>query len=332
MEKKILVVDDQPNNLQVLRQVLKSHYQLIFAHNGQKAIQASQNHRPDLILLDIMMPEMDGYEVCRELKNNPVTVNIPVIFVTAMDEVEDETLGFEVGAVDYIAKPISAPIVISRIKNQLSLVRAKALEESQRDAISMLGEAGHYNDTDTGVHTWRMAAYAKELAIAAGWPGTLTDWLELAAPMHDTGKIGIPDSILKAPRKLTIDEWNIMKTHAEIGYGILRRGHSPIFTMAAEIAYYHHERWDGSGYPFGIAGENIPESARFVAIADVFDALTMKRPYKEAWTVNDAIAEIKRSSGTQFEPRLVELFEQILPRIIEIKKEWDKKEQQQLPD
>jgi len=203
MLKKLLAVDDEPNNLQVLRQILRDRYQLIFAPTGEKALEAAAKHLPDLILLDIMMPEMNGYEVCKRLKANPATKAIPVIFVTAMSEVEDEARGFDVGAVDYIQKPVSAPIMLRRVETHLSLVRVQELEDSHRQAVFMLGEAGHYNDNDTGAHIWRMAAYARVLAEAAGWPDHLVARLELAAPMHDTGKIGTPDSILQAPRKLT---------------------------------------------------------------------------------------------------------------------------------
>lgn len=326
MVKKILIVDDEPNNLQELRQILKDHYQLTFAHNGEKALQAAVNHLPHLILLDIMMPGINGYEVCRRLKSNPLTQHIPVIFITVMNEIEDEARGFDVGGVDYIQKPVSSPIVLRRVQTHLSLVRAKELEYSQKAAIFMLGEAGHYNDTDTGVHIWRMSVFARLLAEAAGWSSEQTELMGLAAAMHDTGKIGIPDSILKAPRKLTPEEWVIMQSHSKIGANILGKSKTPIFNMAAEIALYHHEKWNGCGYPSGLVGEAIPESARIVAIADVFDSLTMVRPYKRAWSIEEATAEIKNSSGSHFEPRLVGLFEQVLPEILRLKNHWDKKE------
>ena len=249
MKKKILLVDDEPNNLQLLRQILRSSYQLIFAHNGQSALAAVAAHHPDLILLDVMMPDLDGYEVCRRLKADPLTHDIPVIFVTAMGDVDDEAAGFDVGAVDYIHKPVSPAIVIRRVQTHLSLVHVKELEDSQREAIYMLGAAGHYNDNDTGLHIWRMAAYARAIAEAIGWPEHMAERLELAAPLHDTGKIGIPDGILKAPRKLTEEEWVTMRQHSLIGYEILQCSNTPIFKMAAEIALYHHEKWDGSGYP-----------------------------------------------------------------------------------
>jgi putative two-component system response regulator len=203
MQKKLLAVDDEPNNLQVLRQILRNDYQMIFAPNGVKAVEAAVKHLPDLILLDIMMPDMNGYEVCKKLKANLSTNAIPVIFVTAMSEVEDEARGFDVGAVDYIQKPVSGPILLRRVETHLSLVRVQELEKSHKQAVFMLGEAGHYNDTDTGDHIWRMAAYARAIASAAGWDDEALEHIELAAPMHDTGKIGTPDFILQAPRKLT---------------------------------------------------------------------------------------------------------------------------------
>ena len=326
MQKKLLVVDDEPNNLRVIGQILRDRYELIFATSGEEAIELAAQDLPDLILLDIMMPGMNGYEVCEKLKADPSTKEIPVIFVTAMSEVEDEARGFDAGAVDYIQKPVSAPILMRRVETHLSLVRVHELAESHRQAVFMLGEAGHYNDTDTGAHIWRMAAYARSLAAAAGWSDDLLERLELAAPMHDTGKIGIPDAILKAPRELTPEEWKIMQQHAEIGFDILSKSNSKLFAMAAEIAHHHHEKWDGSGYPDGLAGDAIPEAARIVALADVFDALTMKRPYKDPWDIEDTLAEIRKGVGSHFEPRLVDLFEKILPELLRIMEEWGEKE------
>lgn len=324
--KTILVVDDEPNNLQLLRQILKDQYDLMFANGGKKCLELAKSHDIDLILLDIMMPDMSGYDVCKTLKSDPSTQSIPVIFVTAMSDVDDEAKGFDVGAVDYIQKPVSGPIVLRRVQTHLSLVRAHELEASQRAAIYMLGKAGHYNDTDTGSHIWRMAAYAKALALKIGWSSDKADFLELAASMHDTGKIGTPDGILKAPRKLSDDEWVTMKEHSEIGYQILSMGKTEIFQMAAEIARYHHEHWDGSGYPNGLKETEIPESARIVAIADVFDALTMRRPYKDAWPIDKSVEEIKIMAGKDLDPNLVEVFLSILPTILELKEQWQDQE------
>lgn len=331
----VLVVDDTPQNIDVLRGILKHQYDVKAAIDGKTALKVAEKVQPDLILLDIMMPGMTGLEVCERLKANPETAHIPVIFVTALSEIEDEQRGFDAGAVDYITKPVQPPVVMARVRTHLALAhqqrscqqvvtqRTRELQDSQRSAIYMLGEAGHYNDTDTGQHIWRMAAYAAALARAINWPVPDAELLELAAPMHDTGKIGVPDSVLKAPRKLEPDEWEIMKTHTTVGHRILSKSDTPLFRLAAEIALSHHEKWDGSGYPDGLAEEDIPEAARIVAIADVFDALTMQRPYKAAWSVEEALQEIREGTGSSFEPRLVDAFLGITDEILAIKARYD---------
>ncbi|HRE16546.1 MAG: response regulator [Candidatus Accumulibacter sp.] len=319
----ILIVDDEPQNLAALRHVLDEHYMLAFATSGEMALEVVAKRQPALILLDVRMPDLDGFEVCRRLKANPALEAIPVIFVTSLADVWDEARGFEVGAVDYITKPISPAIVLARVRTHLSLVRAHRLEKSYRDAIYMLGTAGHYNDTDTGVHIWRMAAYSRALAQAAGWPDEDCKRLEMAAPMHDTGKIGIPSNILRKPAKLDAAEWEVMKTHARLGHDILKKSDAPVFQLAAEVALRHHEKWDGSGYPDGLVGDAIPESARIVALADVFDALTMRRPYKEPWPIEKTVVQIREASGSHFEPRLVELFVGILPELLAIRERWN---------
>lgn len=319
----ILIVDDEPVNLATLRQILEPEYHLVFARNGAEAIAAVAKHHPSLILLDIKMPDIDGYTVCRTLKANPESEGIPVIFVTSLSDMGNEEAGFAVGCVDYLIKPVYPGIVRARVRTHLSLVRTSQLEKSHRDAIFMLGEAGHYNDNDTGVHIWRMAAYSKALASALGWPAANCDLLELAAPMHDTGKIGIPDAVLRKPAALTTEEWVIMKTHPRIGYQILSQSDAPLFKLAAEIALRHHEKWDGSGYPDGLSGEEIPESARIVAIADVFDALSMKRPYKEAWPLDRILEYIDAKAGQDFDPKFIKVFMGIMPSILEIMKDWE---------
>lgn len=319
----ILCADDEPYNLGILRMALKEHHSLVFARSGEETLHAVEKHHPALILLDVQMSDMDGYEVCRQLKNNNRTRDIPVIFVTGMTHEIDEKIGFDVGAVDYITKPISVPIVQARVRTHLSLVKADKLEKSYHDAIHMLGKAGDYNDTDTGTHIWRMAEYSRFLAEAIGWDQEHCSMLELAAPMHDTGKIGIPDAILKKPGKLDDEEWAVMKTHTNIGHGILKQSDAPLFQLAGQIALNHHEKWDGSGYPDGLVGNAIPESARIVALADVFDALSMKRPYKDAWPIDRVTATLHESAGSHFEPRLVEKFMAILPQILEVRDKWE---------
>jgi len=323
----LLLVDDEVTNLANLRAILAGEYPLMLARSGAEAIGLAVKHQPALILLDIQMPELDGYAVCRALKADPRTEAIPVIFVTALSEVGNEEAGFAAGGVDYLIKPVSAGIVRARVRTHLSLVNTKELEKRSRDAIFMLGKAGHYNDADTGAHIWRMAAYTRELAATIGWSPAECDLLELAAAMHDTGKIGIPDAILRKPGRLDPDEWTAMKTHCVIGFAILSSSEAPVFRLAAEIARYHHERWDGSGYLEGLAGEAIPESARIVAVADVFDARSMKRPYKEVWPLERVMATLRAGAGSHFDPSLIAAFEGCLPRILELKADWDQRQE-----
>lgn len=322
----LLIVDDEPANLAIMHGILKGSHSLVLARSGLEALEVVKKSRPSLILLDIQMPDMDGYQVCKALKANPATEAIPVIFVTTLSELGNEEAGFEAGCVDYLIKPVFPGIVRARVRTHLSLVQTKQLEKTYMEAISMLGKAGHYNDSDTGVHIWRIAAYARELAEEVGWSKDRCHLLEHAAPMHDTGKIGIPDSVLRKPGKLNEEEWAVMRTHSRIGYEILSSSDAPVFQMAAEIALCHHEKWDGSGYPDGLAGEAIPESARIVALVDVFDALTMKRPYKEAWSVAQALEVLREGAGKHFDPALVRAFENCLPRLLEIKESWEQQE------
>jgi len=321
--RPILCVDDEPANLALLRETLKDTYTLVFARSGADSLAAVAKHQPALILLDVQLPDMDGYTVCRRLKARAETADIPVIFVTGQAREVDEQAGFDAGGIDYITKPVRPSIVKARVRAHLSLIHASRLEEAYRDAVYMLGAAGHFNDSDTGVHIWRMAAYSRALAKAAGWEPERCELLELAAPMHDTGKIGIPASILKKPGKLDADEWDIMRTHTLIGHQILSRSHAPVFQLAAEVALGHHERWDGSGYPQGLIGSDTPESARIVALADVFDALSMKRAYKDSWSIEQIVANLTAGAGHHFDPRLARLFIAILPEILSLRNQWE---------
>lgn len=335
---RILAIDDEPANLKLLNALLRDDYSLSFASCGVDGLIAAHKHHPDLILLDIMMPEMDGYEVLRRLRSDPQTSGTPVIFVTARRDQEGEEEGFDAGAVDYISKPIKPRLLQARVRTHLALAdqrnsyrqqvfeATQDLKKSYHEAIHMLGTAGHFNDQDTGLHIWRMGAFAGAIARAKLWPVERAAMLELAAAMHDMGKVGIPDQILRKPGKLTEEEWRTMKRHSALGHQILNKATSPVFKLAAEVALHHHERWDGTGYPAGLAGNAIPESARIVAIADVFDALTMVRPYKVAWPVDKAFDEISRSAGTHLDPNLVEIFLSVRGEILMLKERWDSRE------
>lgn len=331
----VLIVDDIPENIDILIEPLKDLYTIRAARNGVDALAiAGSDAPPDLILLDVMMPEMDGYEVCRTLKANVRTRRIPVVFVTALNEIEDEKTGFEVGGVDYITKPIKPEIVRARVRTHLALYdinrtleekvqeRTLELNETRLEIIHRLGIAAEYKDNETGQHIMRMSQYCQQIGQEYGLKKEELQLLKNAAPMHDVGKIGVPDRILQKPGKLDAEEWEIMKTHTTIGGVIIGDHPSTLLKTARIIALSHHEKWDGSGYPLGLSGNDIPLFGRIVALADVFDALTSERPYKRAWKIEDAIAEIKKGSGTHFDPDLVTAFNKALPRIIEIKQEY----------
>ena len=318
----LLVVDDEPVNLQVLRHTLQDHYRLLFAKDGTRALELARSSRPDLILLDIMMPGLSGYDVCTQLKHDDATAAIPVIFVTALSDADDEARGLDMGAVDYITKPFNPGIVRARVRTHLSLVQAHELRETRLQIVRRLGTAAEFKDNETGLHVIRMSHYARTLALAAGYSDMAAEELLHAAPLHDVGKIGIPDAILQKPGPLTPEEWEVMRQHTVFGAQIIGEHPSGLLRLAASIALHHHEKWNGSGYPHGLAGEDIPHAARIIAIADVFDALTSARPYKPAWTVEKAVALIEEESGRHFDPALVALFQQQLPEILRIRAQW----------
>lgn len=319
---RLLLVDDEPTNLQVLRGILQADYRLLYARDGATALKLARDERPDLLLLDVMMPGMSGHEVCRTLKAEAATQSIPVVFVTALADAGDEAQGFDTGAVDYIIKPVSPPVVKARVRTHLSLVRMDELKASRLEIVQRLGRAAEYKDNETGQHVLRMSHYAQALALALGFDARDAEDLLHAAPMHDVGKIGIPDHILRKPGQLTPEEWAVMRTHASIGADIIGQHDSGVLHIAAKIARSHHEKWDGSGYPDRLAGEAIALEARIIAIADVFDALTSVRPYKPAWSVEDAVALLEREAGKQFDPALVPVFVGILPQVLAIRERF----------
>ena len=332
----ILVADDVPENIGILANILEADYRVTFARNGLEALTAAQQKpQPSLILLDVMMPGRDGYEVCRRLKSDMRTRGIPVIFLTAQSNVSDEEVGLQLGAVDYLHKPCHPAIVRQRVRIHLELhnqnlaleervrERTRELEETRIEIVRQLGRAGEYRDNETGMHVIRMSHYCHLLALAAGISAATAELLLVAAPMHDIGKIGIPDHILLKPGKLTPDEWAIMQRHAQIGAEIIGEHDSELLTIARSVALTHHERWDGNGYPQGFAGEAIPIEGRIAAVCDVFDALTSARPYKQAWTEQAAFDYVVGESGKAFDPLLVRLFIDLLPEYAKIRARYD---------
>lgn len=340
----VLVVDDTPENVDLLNGILEKNYNVKVALNGKKALKIAQaQEKPDIILLDIMMPDMNGYEVCQTLKGNPDTEKIPIIFITAMSEVEDEEKGLAMGAVDYITKPVSPPIVLARVKNHLDLKkyrdsledmvqeRTKELLLTQEVTIESLGTLAEYRDPETGGHIKRTQNYVRVLAEHLKHHPKFTSYLNedtisllyKSAPLHDVGKVGVPDKILHKPGKLEPEEFDEMKKHTIYGFNAMKRaelklGFNSFLRLAGEIAYTHQEKWDGSGYPQGLAGEEIPISGRLMAIADVYDALISKRVYKPPFSHEKAVAIIREGKGKHFDPEMVDVFLEVSEEFREI--------------
>ena len=321
----ILIVDDVPENISLLNVTLMiDNYVIKAANSGKAAIDICLSTPVDLILLDVMMPDMDGFETCRLLKENPLTSAIPVIFVTARRS--DEVTGFSCGAVDYVSKPICAPVVRARVRTHLALydqnrtlqkleLEQTKLNVNRLELLHRFGGAGEYQDNETGHHVGRVCQYSRIIAQGSGLPENEAELIYNAAALHDIGKIGVPESILFKPGKLDEDEWKIMRTHCEIGQKIIGDSRDELLTAACTIALTHHERWDGSGYPAGLTGKDIPLYGQIVSIADMFDALTSIRPYKKPWSVADAIAEVERCRDGHFDPQLVNTFMAKLPEL-----------------
>ena len=338
----VLVVDDTPENLTLMGALLRDHFMVKVANNGEKALKiAISDTLPDLVLLDIMMPGTDGYEVCRRLKATAATRDIPVIFLTARSDPDDERMGLALGAVDYITKPISPPILLARVNTHLALkatadflrdksaylerevaLRTLEVQAIQDVTIMAMTSLAETRDNETGNHIRRIQLYVKALAerlrnhprFEAVLNERMIELLYKSAPLHDIGKIGIPDSILLKPGKLTVEEFEVMKTHTTLGRKAIedaerRLGMRVAFlSVSKEIAYSHQEKWDGSGYPQGLAGDQIPVSARLMAVADVYDALINKRVYKAAFSHDQTCSTIVKGKGTHFDPDMVDAF------------------------
>ncbi|MDR1995646.1 two-component system response regulator [Azonexus sp.] len=331
-KQSILVVDDVPENIDLLSETLVDDYRVRVTTSGEKALQiVYSDEPPDLILLDIMMPGLSGLEICRRLKANPDRRRIPIIFVTAMSTAADEERGLAIGAVDYITKPISPPIVKARVRTHLALYdQARELERmvhqrtaelltTRQQIIRRLGRAAEFKDNETGNHVLRMSHYVRLIAEAYGLGQEATDIIANTAPMHDIGKIGIPDAILLKPGPLDTEEWRVMRQHPLMGAKIIGKHENELLETARVIALNHHEKWNGSGYPRGLKGTDIPLEGRIVAIADVFDALVSVRPYKPAFPLDEALRILKHEDGRHFDPQLLQAFHKALPDILRIR-------------
>jgi len=335
----ILIVDDEAPNLLLLEKMLglNGYKNITRIQDSREVVTAYKQHRPELILLDLNMPYLDGFEVLEQLKSLDDPLLPPIVILTAQTSHEFVIKALESGARDFISKPFDQNELIMRVRNLLEAQLAhrmlydqkSVLEEmvqrrtaevqaSRLQVVQRLGMAAEYRDEETGNHILRMSHISTAIARTMGWNEEQCDLMLLASPMHDIGKIGVPDAILLKPDKLNPEEWEIMKTHATIGGKLLDGDNTPLMIMAKEIALTHHEKWSGSGYPNGLAGDEIPVSGQIAAIADVFDALTSERPYKKAWPVDEALSYITEQKGRQFAEDIVEAFFDTLPTIKEI--------------
>jgi putative two-component system response regulator len=346
---RILIVDDETVNLKLLDRVLRGqgYESLVLVQDPREVITQYQAARPDLILLDINMPHLDGYQVMEQLKalNDPLLP--PIVILTAQQSKDYLFRALAGGARDFVSKPFDRNELLMRVRNlldarlahrvlynqndvleQMVRERTEELHHTRLRVVQRLGMAAEYRDEETGNHILRMSHICALLARETGCDDAECDLILNASPMHDIGKIGIPDAILLKPGRLEAKEWEIMKTHATIGAKLLDGDESDLMCMARDIAYSHHEKWDGSGYPNGLSGEDIPMVGRIAALADVFDALTSERPYKKAWTVEASVDLIRENSGKHFDPLLVEIFLRELPRIVAIREQFSESEMQ----
>ncbi len=345
---RLLIADDSRLNLAELGNIL-AEYQLTLVDDGSKALKTLQSPpHPDLVILDVLMPDMGGFDLCRHIKGDARLRDIPVIFITGMEDIATQTTAFELGAVDFIHKPFSPAVVKARVKAHLLIGMAREklarhnetlekevaartsqlfkavnmVREGSRESIFRLSRAAEYRDEDTGSHILRMGNYALALATRLGLGKEEAEKIHYTAPLHDVGKIGIPDRILLKPAKLDPEEWRIMKLHTVFGGKILAGSKSELIQLGEEVALTHHEKWDGTGYPRGLKDDDIPLSGQIVAIADVFDALTSRRPFKEAFPIDRSFAIIREGRGKHFAPDLVDAFFAIENQIVDIKSSY----------
>ncbi len=357
-QSNILIVDDTAQNIQIVANMLKAEgYQMAFARNGKAALEHTESQAFDLILLDIMMPEMDGYEVCKHLKAKPATQDIPVIFLTAKIETDDIVKGFKMGAVDYVTKPFQQEELLARVTTHLTMQRLQNKLQSKNDELQLknseiqakntmladrevhlthlveektrkiedttialvnaLENANFYNDDDTGFHITRVSEYSAFIAEQYGCDREFVKRIKLYASLHDVGKVGLPDALLKKPGKYSQEEFIAMQAHVVVGARMLKS--DEIDVMAKNIAHYHHERWNGTGYVEHLAGEDIPLEARIVTIADVYDALVSKRVYKDSFSEETTHRIIREESGEHFDPEIADVFLQHTREILEIR-------------
>jgi putative two-component system response regulator len=350
---RILVVDDESTMRRLLEKLLRMEgYDVSLASSGEQALADLFKHGADTVLLDMRMPGMTGLEVCRQIRSHPRTLHTPVVFITAVNDRELRRRGMEAGADDFLSKPFDEVELLARIRNSVRVRRyydnleqqREQLEQAVRERTAALGEAiakltqsqadlrasqeetiyrlsraAEFRDDETGQHLQRMSRYCQLIGRRIGLDESTCELLRIASPMHDVGKLGIPDRILLKPGRLTPEEFAVMKGHAEIGYRILVGSDASPLKMAATIAYTHHEKWDGNGYPRGLRGEEIPLHGRIAAVADVFDALTSARPYKPAWKLEDALELMRTNRGAHFDPNLVDAFFDALPEVLEIR-------------
>ena len=343
LDSCIFLVDDEPVNLKLLSKLLggQGYTHLVSISDSREVLGHYQQQHPDLILLDINMPHLDGFAVMEQLKTLGDPLLPPILILTAQQSQDYLLRALSLGARDLVTKPFDRTELLMRVRNllevhqahkyvhdQKSLLenlvqeRTRELNQTRKEVIRRLGKAAEFRDNETGYHIIRMSKYSELLARSLGWNEAECELMLNASPMHDVGKIGIPDDVLLKPGKLDSDEWQAMQRHPTIGAALLSGDPSPLFKMACEIAATHHEKWNGKGYPEGLVGEAIPMSGRIVAVADVFDALTSARPYKQAWSVEAATDLIREEAGLHFDPQVVEHFFKVLPAILKIKRQY----------